>query len=571
MHDVEEDPTMPLTPAFPKYPREHLERLISLESQDLYSVLAFALAAGFLSLASPIAVQALVNTIAFGILIQPLIVLMLTLFGCLALNGILNALQIFLVEMIQRRLFVRLVSQITFNLADLELAQPLAGRGSELANYYFEVMTVQKTWTNLLLDGLGYGLQTLIGLIVLAFYHPALLAFDVMIIASVYFIFRVLGKKGTETAISESAAKYAMGSWLQDLARNPILAKGAGERVWIRDRSDRLSAAYLHRSADHFGVVMKQQSAILALHALANSTLLGLGGWMVIERQLTLGQLVAAELIVSAMLSGLTRLGKSVTSYYDLMAAMDKISTLLDLPGTPQEPRPKAQQPTLNHKALRLETKDLRIQRGDHSPELGVPNFTLEPGEKLLIKLPANAGKTLLVETLAGLRSQSAGVMLINGVDSRVSGWTEAEQQVAVITRPEWFKVSILENIQLGRAAISLQEIHQINRLIGLEIPISRLARGLNTELDERGYPLTHQERWLLSLARSLASQPQLLLIADLLDRLDEAQTQPLIEYLTAKDQSLSLIITTQKECLVERFEGHGKVIRIPSEMHSDA
>ena len=570
MRAAEGDPKMALSPGFPKYPREHLARLISLEAEDLYSVLAFALAAGFLALASPIAVQALVNTIAFGILIQPLIVLMLTLFGCLALNGILNALQIFLVEMIQRRLFVRLVSQITFNLADLELSQPLAGRGSELANYYFEVMTVQKTWTNLLLDGLGYGLQTLIGLIVLAFYHPALLAFDVMIIASVYFIFRVLGKKGTETAISESAAKYAMGSWLQDLARNPILAKGASERAWIKDRSDRLSATYLERSADHFGVVMKQQSAILALHALANSTLLGLGGWMVIERQLTLGQLVAAELIVSAMLSGLTRLGKSVTSYYDLMAAMDKISTLLDLPGTPQEPRPKALKPTLNHKAPRLETKDLRIQRGDHSPELGVPNFTLEPGEKLLIKLPAITGKTLLVETLAGLRSQSAGVMLINGVDSRVSGWTEVDHQFAIISRPEWFKVSILENIQMGSAAISLQEIHQINRLIGLENPISRLARGLNTELDERGHPLTHQERWLLSLARALASKPQMLLIADLLDRLDEAQTQPLIEYLTAEDRSFSLIITTQKERLAERFQDHGKVIRIPSETHSE-
>ena len=171
---------------FPRYPREHLERLIRLESQDLFAVLAFALGAGVMALATPMAVQALVNSIAFGVLVQPLVVLMLVLFGCLALNSVLNGLQIFVVEMIQRRLFVRLVSQISITLMEGRLNHPLFKKGSDLANYYFEVMTIQKTWSNLLLDGLSYGLQTLIGLILLAFYHPALLGFDALIISSLY-------------------------------------------------------------------------------------------------------------------------------------------------------------------------------------------------------------------------------------------------------------------------------------------------------------------------------------------------------------------------------------------------
>ena len=107
---------------FPRYPREHLERLIRLESQDLFAVLAFALGAGVMALATPMAVQALVNSIAFGVLVQPLVVLMLVLFGCLALNSVLNGLQIFVVEMIQRRLFVRLVSQISITLMEGRLS-----------------------------------------------------------------------------------------------------------------------------------------------------------------------------------------------------------------------------------------------------------------------------------------------------------------------------------------------------------------------------------------------------------------------------------------------------------------
>jgi ABC-type bacteriocin/lantibiotic exporter with double-glycine peptidase domain len=288
-----------------------------------------------MALATPIAVQALVNTIAFGVLVQPLVVLMLVLFGCLALNSVLNGLQIFVVEMIQRRLFVRLVSQISAKLMEGRLDNPLFRKGSDLANYYFEVMTIQKTWSNLLLDGLAYGLQTLIGLILLAFYHPALLGFDALIIASLYVIFSVLGKDGVETAIAESEAKYAVASWLQELPRHPLATRYGQGKAWGLNRSNALTEDYLDRSQDHFKVLIKQQAAILGLYAVANSILLGLGGWMVIERQLTLGQLVAAELIVSAMLSGLTRLGKTITSYYDLMAGMDKLTYLLDLPEEP--------------------------------------------------------------------------------------------------------------------------------------------------------------------------------------------------------------------------------------------
>ena len=248
---------------FPRHPRQHLQKLISLESKDLYAILAFALASGVMALATPIAVQALVNTIAFGVLIQPLVVLMLMLFGCLALNSTLNGLQIFVVEMLQRRLFVRLVSQMTHSLIEGRLDHPLFKKGPALSNYYFEVMTVQKTWSNLLLDSLSYGLQTLIGLVLLAFYHPALLGFDALIIASLYGIFRVLGKDGVETAVAESEAKHNVASWLQELPGHPLATRFGRGKSWALERSNHLTESYLKRSQDHFKILMKQQLSLI--------------------------------------------------------------------------------------------------------------------------------------------------------------------------------------------------------------------------------------------------------------------------------------------------------------------
>jgi ABC-type bacteriocin/lantibiotic exporter with double-glycine peptidase domain len=315
--------------------RAHLRELMRLERQDLWAVLAFSVGAGLMALATPVAVQSLVNTIAFGMLLQPLVVLVLVLLGCLALNNVLIGFQIYVVEMMQRRIFVRLLGDIAGRLRKVSLEALDGGNTPELVNRFFDVMTVQKSGANLLLDGLAYGLQTLIGMLLLAFYHPILLAFDLLLIGAVLFILFILGKRGVLTAIQESKAKYAVAAWLEDLARNTTLTKWAGGQDFVADVTDRHARHYLDACDRHFTIVMRQQIGILVLHTLANTSLLGLGGWMVIERQLTLGQLIAAELIVSAMLAGLSRLGKSLTSYYELMAGMDKLGHLLDLPVEP--------------------------------------------------------------------------------------------------------------------------------------------------------------------------------------------------------------------------------------------
>jgi ABC-type bacteriocin/lantibiotic exporter with double-glycine peptidase domain len=512
-----------------------------------------------MALATPIAVQALVNTIAFGVLIQPLVVLMLVLFGCLALNSVLNGLQIFVVEMIQRRLFVRLVSQISATLMEGRLDHPLFKKGSDLANYYFEVMTIQKTWSNLLLDGLSYGLQTLIGLILLAFYHPALLGFDALIIASLYVIFRVLGKDGIETAVAESAAKHAVGSWLQELPRHPLATRYGQGKSWGFDRSNALTNKYLERSQDHFKVLMKQQAAILGLYAVANSVLLGLGGWMVIERQLTLGQLVAAELIVSAMLSGLTRLGKTITSYYDLMAGMDKLSYLLDLPEEHQTQsafHPEAAFTT-------MKVKRLFIPGNERGSPLAIPDLEIRPGEKCLLLTPDPESSLKLLETLSGIRTPTDGTISINGVDTRVLGFASFRDQSALVMNPEWFQVSIVENIRMGNSSIGLGDVQAALRSVGLEQTIQELPEGATSKLTVTGAPLTLEQLGRLTLARAIAAKPRLLMVGSLIDSVAEPYLPHILNVLLNQDAPWSLILVTANSRISKAARGRAQLIQL--------
>ncbi|MEY2699379.1 MAG: hypothetical protein RIQ52_134 [Pseudomonadota bacterium] len=548
---------------FPRHPREHLAKLVSLESQDLRAIVAFAIAAGCMALATPVAVQALVNTIAFGILLQPLVVLMLTLLGCLVLSSLLNGLQIFVVEMIQRRLFVRLAGRIADSFIKARLNQHLLDHGTHLANYYFEVMTIQKTWSNLLLDGLAYGLQTVIGLVLLAFYHPALLGFDALIVVCIYTIFRILGTNGIATAVAESEDKYAVAAWIQELPRNAVLMKWGAGSEWAWSRTNTLTENYLKSSQQHFRVVMKQQAAILTLYAFANALLLGLGGWMVIERQLTMGQLVAAELIVSAMLAGLTRLGKTITSYYDLMAGMDKLSYLLDLPNETD-----GQEPLVFHRdqdRLRIRTQGLMIHADapEKNTSLRLPDFDITQGSHLIIKAESALQVQGIIETIGTLRNPVNGRIFFNDIASNIITLNTLREQISILLRPEWFESSIIDNIRLGREHINLEQIQDITHQTGLDIVVNKLPDGTRTSLMASGYPLDRHQLFLLSLTRALAGRPRLLLAGNLSDMMDASMLPGMLDILMAPDAPWTLILGTADPRVLEAAKHRGRIIHI--------
>jgi len=148
-----------------------------------------------------------------------------------------------------------------------------------------------------------------------------LLAFDfalVMLMALVY----LLGRGAISTSITESRCKYAMAAWLEDMARCRTAFRYDGAAEFALGRSDQLIYGYLDARRRHFSVLMRQLLAILLVQAIASTVLLAIGGWLVISGQLSLGQLVAAELIVARDDCGVPTLAMELEQMAHLFALL---------------------------------------------------------------------------------------------------------------------------------------------------------------------------------------------------------------------------------------------------------
>jgi len=534
-------------------PLQRLQQLIHLEHRDIGTLLAYGIGIGLLSLATPIAVQALVNTIAFGALLQPLFVLTLILLVLMSFSNTLVALQFYVVEMLQRRLFVRLFGETASRLQRATIATRDRQYLPELVNRFFDVVSLQKTAASLLLETLGYLLQTLIGMLLLAFYHPMLLAFDLFLIAALYLILFVMGKKGIPTVIEQSRAKYAAAAWLESIAANPLLGKSRQGEDFMNAQSKRIAEDYLQSCINHFRVLSRQNIGALILHTLANTALLAMGGWMVIERQLSLGQLIAAELVVNAMIYGLTRLGKTLDNFYELVASIDKIGYLQDLP----QETDKGGSPNPSEHAYQIDIQQLTVARSLQTDAIKNLNLHLAPGDSLVISEGAERGT--LLDVLFGMRTSNSGRIYLDQWDLRDMSLGAMRDSISLVRYAEVLNISVADNVSFGRN-LPLSEIRTVLDQVGLLDPISMLPEGLNTELCSHGEPLIADQQLRLTLARAIAGRPRLLLIDKALDRIDPRWLELILGVLLSANAPWTLIVISHEPRVIARCKRHARI-----------
>ena len=540
----------PSSPHIAPTPGARLRALMRLESRDLWAIVIYAIGVGIFTLATPIAVQAVVNIVAFGALLQPLVVLVVLLLGGLVLAGGLRAIQYWVVELLQQRLFVRVVSDLSYRLPRLDATATDRAHGPELVNRFYDVITVQKSAASLLLDGVSVALQAAIGMVVLAFYHPLLLTFDIFLLITVAIVIFGFARPAVATSIKESKIKHEVAAWLEDITRAPLAFKRYGGAGFALQRADELARRYLDARRKHFRYLFFQVSAALTIQATASALLLGLGGWLVIDRQLTLGQLVAAELIVSTVVAAFAKFGKHLESYYDMVAALDKLGVLADLPletdhgeSTPPHPRPIA----VTLRAVELSYGGAPVLRG--------LDLELPAGARVAITGPSAAGKTTLAAVLYGLRQPTSGVITLDGVDLRDHSLASLRRDVALAGPLEIFAGTIVDNVRMDRRDIPLAEVRRVLVDLGLEPALARLDGDLKAPLQVGGAPLSRSEAARLVLARALLTRPRLLVVDELLDGLDAADQARILDLILRDDAPWTALLFTRNPAVLARCE----------------
>ena len=542
--------------AVPLSPLGRLRRLAALEQGDLRVVVVYAVAIGLVSLAVPIAAQSLVNTVASTALAQPVLVLSVLVLVGLVAAGALKALQYKVVETLQERFFVRTTHESVRRLAEADIRAFTSYDAPEVMHRFFDVAIVQKTASTLLLDGLSVVLQSVVSLVLLAFYHPALLAFDVVLIALIAFTIFVLGRGGVATAVKESKAKYATAAWLTEMAGAFRTFKSEERSSIACARADDLARSYVGARRKHFGVLFRQIVASYGLQALATAALLGLGGNLVVAGQLTLGQLVAAELIVTAVLEGVAKFGKYLESYYDLCASLDKIGNIVDLPPEREGGIARA----ARSEPARLELEGVAFSYDEKTDAIRDVSLSLAPGARLAILGSDASGKSTLVDILYGLRAPTRGRVLLDGVDVRTISLLALRSEVALVGRAEIFEGTVLDNLRPGSVEMDDALASELLAEVALLEEVRDFPEGILTRLGHGGRRLTSSQAARLALARGLSSKPRLLVIDETLDGLGTDTIRTIVRAIVDAPPTTSILVFTSRD---EVAEAVGKVLRL--------
>jgi len=209
-------------------PTKRLLRLLGNERKDIGYIYFYAIVVGLISLILPLGVGSIFNLVSSGMVFSSVYVLMgLVLLGLIG-SGIMQIIQVTLVEILQRRIFAKAAFEFSYRIPRFKYEGLQNSNPTELMNRFFDVLTIQKALPKFLIDITAAALQIIFGLLLLSFYHPFFIAFSSIVLVVFLGIVRLNGNKGLETSIKESKYKYRVVAWLEAIASTLFAFKSAG-------------------------------------------------------------------------------------------------------------------------------------------------------------------------------------------------------------------------------------------------------------------------------------------------------------------------------------------------------
>jgi ATP-binding cassette subfamily B protein len=279
---------------------------------------------------------------------------------------------------------------------------------------------------------------------------------------------------------------------------------------------------------------------------LGSLIILLLGGHFVMVGSLTLGELAAFNAYLMMLIFPILVMGFTSQQMARASASYARLLPILQLPVA-------LQAPVMTEPVTAVEVTELSLQLGG-KPVLKNVSFGLAAGSRTAILGPTAAGKTLLVQILAGLLVPDQGQVAYNGVP-QVAGQTQLPPGIALVFQDSViFQLSLRENIAFGPQA-QAEDIHKALRVAELESFVASLPQGLDTLVSERGMSLSGGQKQRLMLARALAQNPSLLILDDFTARVDTATEQRIVANLRREYPHLTLLSVTQKIEAVQDFD----------------
>jgi ATP-binding cassette subfamily B protein len=265
-----------------------------------------------------------------------------------------------------------------------------------------------------------------------------------------------------------------------------------------------------------------------------SAMLLGIGGHMVLEHQLTIGALVAFFLYLNRFFAPIQLLVQQYNSLQQGRSSVIRLREVLQTPPSIDEAENPVVLPTIEG---RITFEDVSFGYNPDNLVLHDVNLEIAPGESVAFVGPTGAGKSTMAKLANRFYDPTSGRILLDGIDIRTVTLHSLRSQLGVVPQEAFlFAGSIRTNLGFGRTGIFDEEIEEAIDVVGLRDLIARLPEGLDTVIHERGQTLSAGERQLLALARAFLARPRVLILDEATSSLD-LQSETVIE--TALDRLL--------------------------------
>jgi len=514
--------------------------LLKLYKADLKQIYIYAILSGIVNLSLPIGIQAIINFIQMGEISTSWILLVIFVLIGIGATGMFQVLQLRRVENIQQDLFARSAIEFTYRLPKISAIDTEKQPMTDLSNRFFDTLTIQKGLPKILIDFSLSAFQIIFGLILLAVYSPYFILYGIALVFILLIIGRIIGPIGLKTSLEESKYKYKIAFWLDEVARLNLSFKTFRKNGIHLKKTDQLTSSYLTARLKHFKILLRQFHYFIAFKIIVAAGLLVIGGVLVFNQQMSIGQFVAAEIIIIIIINSVEKLLFAIDTIYDVLTALEKIGIVTDLPLDSEDgkAKPKADQ------GLQVEVRNLEYKFPDSFNTLfhGL-NFLVKPGEKLLIKGKTGAGKSTLAQLIAGIYQVQDGQILINNIP--VENWDRDEfYKYVSISLPnnQLFEGTLRENIFLGNV-MSDEQIEEILKQVYLDEFVNSQSEGIDSLVTGVGKKISRSLVQKIKIARIVAASPKLVILEDPLHFIDSPQKELIIKNLTSnKDWTLIVI-----------------------------
>lgn len=514
--------------------------LLQLDKRDIKQVFFYAIFSGFVALSLPLGIQAIIALIQVAQITTSWILLVILVTLGVAFQGGLQLMQTRILENIKQKIFIRSSFEFAYRfpkIKNLENYYP-----PELANRFFDTLTVQKGLSKILIDFPTAVVQIVFGLVLLSLYHPFFIFYGILLVLLMYFLFGYTGKQGLHTSLHESKSKYKVAHWIQEVARSLISFKLSGGTDLAMKRNDVLTAEYIDNREKHFKVLLLQFSQIIGFKVLITAGLLVIGGILVIKQQMNIGQFVAAEIIILLVMSSVEKIVLGLETFYDVLTSLEKIGQIVDKPLENQD----GMDPFKEDSEVMLDLENVAYYTANGEPILQGLTAKFTNKDRVVLKGPSGSGTSTVLKLLSGLIEPSAGSFYVN--NSSIKGIKKSAYRKhvgQVLPEQKPFEGSIKTNITLGNPTITGSRLMEVIKDVGLLDFVKKQANGVDTILHPEGQKIPNTIARRIVFARAIVHQPKVLLLKDPFNQFEPKAASKLIEYVCKKGQPWLVVVAS--------------------------